>query len=60
MVLCGLVVFQGFVYGMKSMGYDEARLSSLENLHYWASYATIAVLSFDFLGKLVMSIFRND
>ena len=60
MVLAGLVVFQGFLLGMKMMGYGLDKVSNLEAVHYWASYATIVVLSFDFLIKLLLSIFRSE
>jgi len=60
MVLSGLVVFQGFLFGMKAMGYSQDELASLQHVHYWASYATIVVLSIDFIFRLVMSIFRAE
>jgi hypothetical protein len=60
MVLAGLMIFEGFLFGMRVMGYSAEKLSNLENVHYWASYATIGVLSLDFVIKLVLSIFRNE
>jgi hypothetical protein len=60
LVLAGLMIFQGFTYGMKVMGYDKEAVHQLEQTHFWPSYATLMVIPWSFFLRLLISIFRSD
>jgi hypothetical protein len=59
LTLVGLSVFYGFIRLMALMGYSEEKLQRFEEVHYWGSYVALAVLTFQFLIRLVMSAFKE-
>ena len=56
-ILVGLLTMSGLLRLAKLFGFEERYVSEFETLHYWASYATYAVLSFAFLLRLILTSF---
>src|ERR1035441_5495460 len=56
LALVGLYAIFVFVNALRLAGYDEARLKPVQDITFWATYATVLVLLVDFLLKLSFSI----